>query len=314
MEQYLQALAADLTHDPQIAQLVPVRLLPPEKRRDLEALNLRGTSLFWMRDSALGIEELVDLKRVVILGNPGSGKTTLLRHLALRLSGDIRRRAEASLPVLLNLSDYAGQPLAQFVEMTLSRWGLDSSRGVAAVPKCYLLDGLENVLAEHRDLFLRYLRTVASEHSTDQIIVTCRANVWDQWPLHQEQLSDVGFLPLFLPYFDYDQAILYIQRFCKAPDQLIVQLNERNLWELVEIPQTLRLVVEESSRNPSLALPSDTNSLYDQVEERWFQESASRRSIPSQAVAEAAQLLALGMEALQQNHISQNDLVTILEA
>lgn len=84
--------------------------------------------------------------RFILLGTPGSGKTTTIRRLALE---EARRRmsgiAEAPIPLLISLSEWAGeQTLTDFLH---SNWHQPSSleRGLASGEVTLYLDGLNEM-------------------------------------------------------------------------------------------------------------------------------------------------------------------------
>lgn len=260
----------------------------------------------------LSIDQVLQMKRVVILGNPGTGKSLLLRHISYRLARQLQAGQGVSLPIVLDLSHYAGQEWSDYVENPLKHAGIEANERSAHIHRVYLLDSLENALPQHREIVVRHLLHMSSDHPNDQIIVSCRANVWDEWVSVKDRLEGVGFNTLFLPYFNHDQILSCIARFCDRPEALARQLEDHSLWELAEIPQTLMLIIDEFNRSPNRILPRDANSLYDRIEDRWFQGSAEHYGLAVEAVAHAAQLLALGMELLQQNRVGQDDVAAIV--
>ncbi|MDO8369049.1 MAG: NACHT domain-containing protein [Saprospiraceae bacterium] len=139
--------------------------------------------------------------RLLIIGEPGAGKTTLL----LQLAEALLQRPENRVPVILNLSTWRGQ------HKNLTHWLLHNIPAAAAVSKSMakslvledrllpLFDGLDEVLAEHRNACLEAIADYGSDANhqyvicsrTQEYIQTSSAPVFGQvklLPLSQEQI------------------------------------------------------------------------------------------------------------------------------
>jgi hypothetical protein len=149
------------------------------------------------------IEHIFDRHRgrLLIIGEPGAGKTTLL----LQLAEALLQRPENRVPVILNLSTWRGQ------HKNLTHWLLHNVPAAAAVSRSMakrlvledrllpLFDGLDEVLAEHRNSCLKAI----SEYGDDanhQYVICSRTHEYGQTngapvfgqvkllPLSQEQI------------------------------------------------------------------------------------------------------------------------------
>lgn len=117
---------------------------------------------------------------LLILGAPGAGKTTLLLELARDLVARAERYEHHPIPVVFNLSSWAAkrQPLQEWLAEELNA-KYDVPRKVAQawvgadmlVP---LLDGLDEVGAEHRDDCVAAINTYRQEHGLVPLAVCSR--------------------------------------------------------------------------------------------------------------------------------------------
>jgi GTPase SAR1 family protein len=120
-------------------------------------------------------------KALLILGQPGAGKTTLL----LELTRDLLDRAEQDerhlIPVVFHLSSWAAQRFA------LADWLMDELNKRYDVPRIMakswvdaglilpLLDGLDEVAADHREACVEAINVFLREHGLLPLVVCSRA-------------------------------------------------------------------------------------------------------------------------------------------
>jgi len=109
-----------------------------------------GKSIVAVFDDLLG--------EMLILGAPGAGKTTVLLELARDLIARARSNQQHPIPVVFNLSTWATkrQPLKEWLAVELNqRYDVPkklAQEWVTANAVLPLLDGLDEVAAEHRDV------------------------------------------------------------------------------------------------------------------------------------------------------------------
>jgi len=121
-------------------------------------------------------DQLGERRMLLILGEPGAGKTTTL----LELTRDFVNRAEQGLdyriPVVFNLSSWAEkkQPIGHWlVEYLNSKYQVPTSIGAAWVEKqelLLLLDGLDEVKAEHRESCVAALNDFHQNYAPEMVV------------------------------------------------------------------------------------------------------------------------------------------------
>jgi eukaryotic-like serine/threonine-protein kinase len=126
-------------------------------------------------------------RTLLILGEPGSGKTISLLQLARDLIDRAEQNPDHLIPVVFNLSSWT----AQRQPLTLADWLIAELNSKYQVPKRLakdwveqqqlrlLLDGLDEVRAEHRDACVAAINTFQQEHSTE-IVVCSRSKDYDR--------------------------------------------------------------------------------------------------------------------------------------
>lgn len=138
----------------------PERPLPP------------GTRLSDVFDEAGGT--------LLILGQPGSGKTTMLLDLARQTIDHARRDPTQPLPTVLNLASWAAKrlPLANWlVEELNARYNLPKRVAQGWVDDdrlLLLLDGLDEVAAEHRAACVEAINTYRCDHGLVPLAICSR--------------------------------------------------------------------------------------------------------------------------------------------
>jgi hypothetical protein len=127
------------------------------------------------------LELFNDLNReLLILGAPGAGKTVLLLQLAQALVERAERDPAKAMPVVFNLSSWAAErlPLTDWlVEEMRLKYNVPANIGarwVAQSAILLLLDGLDEVAAEYRDLCVAAINTFREQYPTADLAVCSR--------------------------------------------------------------------------------------------------------------------------------------------
>ncbi|NET69782.1 MAG: CHAT domain-containing protein [Sphaerospermopsis sp. SIO1G2] len=190
--------------------------------------------------------ELENRKTMLILGEPGSGKTTALLEIADESIIDTRKDRTLPIPVVLNLSSWAGdrqpKPLAKWLEIELNRIYQFSKKQCQHWVKnqnlLLLLDGLDEVIESKRDACIRAINQFLREYAGTEIVVCCRMKEYNKI---SERLH-------------FQSAIFYkspteaqINRyFDDAGEELLavkkLKQEDKAIQELVKNPLTLNLI------------------------------------------------------------------------
>ncbi|MEZ4513132.1 MAG: NACHT domain-containing protein [Chloroflexota bacterium] len=123
-------------------------------------------------------------RKLLILGDPGSGKTMQLLQLAKALIATAESDPAAPLPFVFNLASWSQQrePLADWLAEELhQQYQLSrqfARQIIATKPLTLLLDGLDEVVTEHRPACLSAINVFLTNHDTD-LVVCSRLKEYD---------------------------------------------------------------------------------------------------------------------------------------
>lgn len=115
-------------------------------------------------------------RTLLILGEPGAGKTTTLLQLTQDLIDRAEQDTEQLVPVVLNLSSWAGnnQKIADWVVEELNKkYQVPKKIGQPWVEQqqvLLLLDGLDEVQAEHREACVEALNAFQQQYSSEMVV------------------------------------------------------------------------------------------------------------------------------------------------
>jgi hypothetical protein len=153
-----------------------------------------GTTMSQVYDGACG--------ELLILGEPGAGKTTLLLELARDLIARARSDETLPAPVVFNLSSWSQKqlPLAEWlVEELHLKYQVPRQLGTAWVQTdslLPLLDGVDEVAAEHREACIKAINAFRWEHGLLPMVVCSRSNDYFMQPQRIVLHSAVTVQPL----------------------------------------------------------------------------------------------------------------------
>lgn len=175
-------------------------------------------------DAAEAYQAIRRAGRAVVIGPPGCGKSMLLRHSVLLWASARRRRVvggavesdQTAVPVLVELHRARSEEdsLRELIVDSLNGRGFHDAarfadRAIADGRLELLLDGLDEVGAQHREVIVRQIEQFADAHRACRIIVTCRSEVY------RGELA--GMFPDVFRIDDFDDRL--IRRFLLAwPD------------------------------------------------------------------------------------------------
>ncbi len=198
---------------------------------------------------------------LLILGAPGSGKTTLLLELARDLLSRAEQDGTASVPVVFSLSSWADtrSPLADWLIAELfSRYDVPRKLGQTWVEEDMvipLLDGLDEVQAEHRAACVAAINVFRAEHGLAPFVVCSRIGDYEALTtlLH---LRDAIVLQPLTP----DQISGHLARL--GPKTSIVEallVKDEGLRELAATPLMLNVILiayEDANVQPMTSNPT----------------------------------------------------------
>ncbi|MEB3317783.1 MAG: NACHT domain-containing protein [Cyanobacteriota bacterium] len=218
------------------------------------------------------------LRKLVVLGDPGSGNSLLLQALVLGWAECAAPDAQQSLPVSIELREYArwleqGQ-VTGFVEFLARAEGLGAHFEREALqkwlrhrPSRVLFDGLDEVFdAEQRQRVCSAIQRFADDHPAAQVVVSSRVIGF-----LRQSWGHAGFRPFMLQERDDEQIATFLRRWHQAAYEDGGK-GERKRAQLCEALARCR-PIEQLAHNPLLLtlmailnrtqeLPRDRSELY----------------------------------------------------
>jgi predicted NACHT family NTPase len=195
-------------------------LLPrlPE-RGEMEEARLADVERAAPRRFENAVDELLRLRRSVVLGEPGAGKTTTLWALARQLVDQALADPRAPIPLLIRLGNWTqpGQPLDDFMAGELGELGGSLESLLAEGRAALLLDGLNETPAAQREAKSRELQAFVDRQAGLMAIVTCR---------EQDYATDLGFDRVNILPLDPARIQEFVTRYLGQAD------GERLFWKL----------------------------------------------------------------------------------
>ena len=126
-----------------------------------------------------GSQIISELDKFIVLGKPGAGKTTFLKYIMFRtLDGTVPRKR---LPIFVSLKEFSEteKPIMDYVVDQLDVCRI--SEATAFVTRALedggcqlLLDGLDEVSAEHQRFVISQLVWLSDKYRTNQFVISCR--------------------------------------------------------------------------------------------------------------------------------------------
>lgn len=122
------------------------------------------------------VEEILHIRRAVLLGEPGGGKTTTIWKLAAELAAAAMHDPKASIPLLVRLGRWTDndQSLVDFITSQSGELGPHLDSLLAEKRAALLLDGLNELPAGQRDVKYPQVQKLIEDHPQILAIVSCR--------------------------------------------------------------------------------------------------------------------------------------------
>jgi DNA polymerase III delta prime subunit len=196
--------------------------------------------------SGMPISEIFDElgQALMILGPPGSGKTTLLLTLARDLLDRAERDSSHPIPVVFNLSSWAAG------SHSLADWLVEELAGTYDVPRRLgqawiereqvmpLLDGLDEVAAEHRKACVEAINAFREQHGLVPMVVCSRTAEFAALAVKLRLLGAVEIQPL-----TRSQVNAYLTQAGKSLAGVRAALRQDpTLWEFLSSPLELSVM------------------------------------------------------------------------
>lgn len=245
--------------------------LPAEPDESFE--RLQATDIF---------EQMGAGRTLLILGEPGSGKTIALLKLAQRLVARTEQDLSQPIPVVFNLSSWASkrQTIDEWlVEELKLNYQISRALGKTWVEQeqlILLLDGLDEVQAEHRDACVRVLNQFIEAHGTTEIVVCSRVRDY-------ESLSERLNLrsAIYIQLLTSEQVYQYLD---EAGDQLVglktLLQHDAKLEEFARTPlilSVMSLAYEGCSSTDLLNQVGLTENRYQRLFDNYLERMLKRR-------------------------------------
>ncbi|SEP01329.1 hypothetical protein [Paenibacillus sp. OV219] len=253
------------------------------------------------------LEVIKENKLITLLGGAGTGKSTELKFLASMLSNN----PCGYYPVLINLNKYTPRSLTELLNEFWSDW-----RNVSDDQLLLILDGLDEIESKYKKDAIRFIELFIDQHPMINILISCRKN------FYQSESGDFsgtlqGFKSYVLYDLDQNDIDLYIET--KLGAKLIDfkdVIHENRLQELICIPFYLIRMVKMYIKDG--VLPRNKSQLYEELLSQGINNDVEhfRNTFElheeRKTLIEALESLALGMEDLGRNYISEEELCLLV--
>jgi len=236
--------------EPSLDQLAHIELgletRPDAVARPFDLLVQRPAQAPQPLPTGIPISHVFDEARnaLLILGEPGAGKTTLLLELTRDLLDRAKQDERHLIPVVFHLSSWAEQRLS------LAAWLIDELRKRYDVPRTLakmwvddglilpLLDGLDEVAADHREACVTTINGFVHEHGLVPLVVCSRRAEYEALSVHLRLPSAVIIQSL-----TRQQVQNYIdQAGASLAGLRTVLQDDEHLWELLNTPLMLSIM------------------------------------------------------------------------
>ena len=207
----------------------------PEKFRQLIPENQETIDVF----NQMGVG-----RTLLILGEPGAGKTITLLKLAESLIARTETNLSLPIPIVFNLSSWANKKQAiseWLIQELLEKYNVSKSLGKVWVEEqqlLLLLDGLDEVKAEHRNACVRALNKFMQTHGVTEMVVCSRIQDYENLSERLKLQSAICIQPL-----TSEQIYLYLKEVGEQFTALTTLLEQNpRLLKLARSPLMLSIM------------------------------------------------------------------------
>ncbi|MFO7678530.1 MAG: NACHT domain-containing protein [Chloroflexota bacterium] len=214
-------------------------------------------------------------RALLILGEPGSGKTTTLIRLTLELIAQAETDPEQPIPVIFNLVSWAEKRNSLdewIVEELTAKYQIPNPLGqqwLAEDALVLLLDGLDEVPANHRDACVDVLNQFRQQHGLIGLVVSSRREAYEALP---------GKLQLSRAYLLQPLTARQIDAYLAAAGERLLGLrtavqHDPTLQEMAQTPLTLHVLCVAYWQNKTVLTEDgglDTTEVFDTYVQAMF--------------------------------------------
>ena len=246
-------------------------------------------------------QDVVDLvkknNRIALLGDAGTGKTTELKRIAYYFSED----DSPFYPLSVTLSTYVDESID---ELLPSNW-----KEIPEGQRLIILDGLDEIESKNKNDAIRRIESFSDKYQHSHIIVSSRTNFYNR-----ETEESTGTLRGFSSYVLLELDDKDVQRFIeekleKCAKDFNDAIYKNRLHDLLGIPFYLVQLVNLFRTNSTL--PKSKAEIFEQLLKMRIKldEEKFRTAIElhKKTIIETLERVALGMEVLGRNYITDNE-------
>lgn len=204
---YLEAAKEKAKPDTGLAYLHPLwnldffarlRTYPVERKRQPD--DRLDAKMKWAFDTLTTVQRRgsTEGRIVALLGHPGQGKTPaldFLRRTQAQASLELTAENERIVPIIVNLKELRdGLPMIALVRtgfnsMSVAKITTDQVASLIERKRCLLLlDGLDRLIAEHNQRFLKEVNAFIREYNQEDYVITCDISVFQNQILCAEHI------------------------------------------------------------------------------------------------------------------------------
>ncbi|WP_456341414.1 NACHT domain-containing protein [Tolypothrix campylonemoides] len=230
-------------------------------------------------------------RSLLILGEPGSGKTTTLLELARDLLQEAEIDATQPIPVVFNLSAWINEKIAiadWLVRELNTKYQVSKEIGKTWIKNqqlLLLLDGLDEVLADRRDVCVEAINTFSREYGETEIVVCSRIKDYEALSNRFRFQGAVFIQPLTL-----EQIRQYLQNAGSELGAVQTALQgDTTIQELAKSPLLLSIMTlayqgMSMTDLPGMSLEERRQHLFDKYIQRMLDRRMSRRLYSNEQV------------------------------
>ena len=251
-------------------------------------------------------------RALAIIGDPGAGKTVFLLRLVRDLIVDAENKPTPSVPVVLHLATwlpaYASLDLWLFEELH-NKYRIDGSTAKKLLHKKWLillLDGLDEVRAEHRSDCARAINHFVQDFGLPGFAITCRTDEYCSLSIRLRLGAAIQIQPL-----TSNQITEWVkQRSATSGALRFAMLSDDALWELARTPLMLR-ILGEHNEPLDIIQPATVENLRNHLLEYYIRRILEQR--PAVGPCYTTHQIRAWLRILAANMIRHGEIVFLIE-